>query len=85
MNEFAKIFNSEKYGQLLCVNDDNDNGDPSIQISFNCVKGLGVNSIGLVFKSYNGCDKAFNKLTIEFAENAVANTINLLQKEYGIE
>jgi len=80
MKDFCKIFNSEKYGQILMVNDSNDeDGKPQVSLSFNCLKEFGVCSVNLKFYSFDDADSAFEKFDIEMAEYKVKEVVDSLE------
>jgi len=64
MSEFAKIFNSDVFGQVLVVADQDGEGKPSIEFSF-MPKGLGVCSAQF---HYNQDDEGLNKRDERFKE-----------------
>jgi len=80
MTDFCKIFQSEKYGQILVVNDTNDDYKPSIQVKFNCMADYGVCSVDLIFEDnedgYIKADKAFETMTEQHAIDAVKNVVD---------
>lgn len=74
MNKFAKLFESEKYGQILVKNDDED-GVPQLQVFFQ-PEGLGVCRSAITFTEdddgYDKCDAAFEKCDLELAETIIS-------------
>lgn len=71
MNKFAKLFESDKYGQILVTKDTDDAGAPSIK--FSCEpEGYGICSIGAGYSDtdsgWEKRDREFEKITIENAE-----------------
>lgn len=78
--DFCKIFESEKYGQILMVNDPNDeDGKPQVSLSFNCLSDFVVCSVNLKFHSFDDADSAFEKLDIEMAEYKVKEVVDSLE------
>ena len=82
MTDFCKIFQSDEYGQILVVNDTNDDGRPSVQVKFNALSQFGICSIDAVFNDndagYAAADKAFKTMTADNAIKAVANVVDSL-------
>ncbi len=76
MSDFAKLFQSNKYGQILAVRQDNDEGIPELRVNVH-PDGLGVCSIALSFsdedkdEGYEKRDDAFEILDLETAEETV--------------
>ena len=74
MSKFCKLFEDDKIGQILVVNDDNEDGKPEVKFSFT-PKNLGVCSFSLKFteddKGYADCDNAFNDVDKETSITAV--------------
>jgi hypothetical protein len=72
--KFAKIFESDKYGQIAAINYEEENGNPAIQLFFK-PKILGVCKLSISFPDTNNgldkCDQSFNSLTVELAEDAI--------------
>ena len=84
MSEFFKIFKSEKYGQILVINDTNDEGMPSVQIKFNIPSKLGTCSINAAFAdSREGFDSAsylFETSTKEKVIKLIAKTLSSVRE-----
>jgi hypothetical protein len=84
MNKFAKTFDSDKYGQILVVNETDEDGNPEVKFSMR-PKNLGICSIGSKFSGNpEGFDKAdafFDAVDIEVAE-AVSSQMFDLTKEF---
>lgn len=89
MKEFAKIFNTEKYGQILVTNDsrERDNGEyvPSLNFFFMINKDFGICEVNLKGKdteeSWSGFDDYFDNITDEQAIDTVKETIdNFIKK-----
>lgn len=72
MEDFCKLFRSERHGQILVVEDrDQEEGVPSL--TFSCTPpGLGVCSISLKWEDdddgWDRADYAFSTVNQEFAE-----------------
>ena len=71
MSDFAKLFESEKYGQILVIKSTDDTEKP--EIKFSCEpEGFGVCSIGAKFantdEGWANRDSQFDKITLERAE-----------------
>lgn len=71
MRNFAKLFESEKYGQILVVKSTDDYDKPSIK--FSCEpEGFGICSISANYadtdEGWDKRDVEFEKITIERAE-----------------
>jgi hypothetical protein len=85
MNDFCKIFKCEKYGQILVINDTNDDDRPSVQVKFNALSQFGICSIDAVFNDnddgYAAADKAFENMTAEDAIKAVSSIIDSLTEK----
>jgi len=80
MSEFAKIFQSEEFGQLCCIADtENEQYHPAVRVLFK-PKQLGVCAVALIFsdtdEGYDQQESAFNALTLEKAQDIV-------RKSYG--
>jgi hypothetical protein len=89
MNKFAKLFESEKYGQLVVILQSADEGNPEIRLFFK-PSGLGVCSIAASFKddseqSWESCEKIFNDFTIETAEGMAAQAAMELEEYSSVE
>jgi len=75
MNVFAKMFESEQYGQIVVIQQGADGtGDPEVRF-FCSPEGLGVCSLALSFTesdtAWDSCDTTFEKVDLAFAEGAV--------------
>jgi len=57
-NKFCKTFQSENYGQIVVINDEDSEGKPAVQV-FVKPDGYGVCSIFIGFKSYDERDNCF--------------------------
>lgn len=83
MEKFAKLFESEKYGQLVAIMQQSDNDGPEIRL-FLKPKGLGVCSIAMQFEddtdsSWDSCEKIFEAFDLAKAEamaKGVADQLN---------
>lgn len=86
MSDYAKIFKSKKYGQIVVLNHTNDAGYPAVETFFKS-KQLGVSSFSIVFgpkdsdkgwdedKAYKLADSAFQAITAESSESAVTKIL----------
>lgn len=76
MSKFAKMFESEEYGQVVVMNDDLD-GLPAVVVFFQ-PEGMGVCKAALKFsddeEGYDKCDAAFEKVDLELAESIISRT-----------
>lgn len=81
MEKFAKLYESELTGQILVLNDTNDDGDPTVRFTFQ-PKGLGLCSIGQTFKNTdegcNHCDEFFNSVDEDLAVTYVTDALRAL-------
>ena len=72
---FAKMFDSERFGQLVVMIDTNDVGDPVIFVYGN-PENLGTYSVGIGFpdedEGWDNRDSVFADLTLEHAESIAA-------------
>lgn len=73
MKKFAKLFESEKHGQLVVIKQTDDDGVPEIRL-FLLPENLGVCSIAISFvddseKSCDECHRIFEEFDIEKAES----------------
>lgn len=84
--DFAKIFNSDKFGQILIVTDIDDLGAPALKVSI-LPEGLGVCSTLVSFtdddKGYEHLDKAFTGIDETIAEQIALNITKEL-KTFGV-
>lgn len=76
MSDFAKVFHSEEYGQLVVMLDRNDRGDPALMVFFNHPHpDLGVCSIAPSWddtdEGWDRAEKAFSDSNLELAEALV--------------
>lgn len=80
MRKFCKVFEDPEIGQVLVVNDDDEEGNPSVTFSVT-PKGLGVCSIGHTFKStdkgYEQCDAYFESIGINKALKTVKKILDI--------
>jgi len=69
---FAKIFDSEKHGQLLLKEDVSEEGNPELRLYFQ-INGESVCSVALHFKDnedgWKRADAAFAEFSLELAED----------------
>ena len=74
MRQFAKIFQHEKYGQILVTNNEGDTGAPEVRVSY-IPQDLGVCDTALKFNdSEEGgdlADKAFEKMDLNLATEMI--------------
>ena len=77
MSDFAKLFNTEKYGQIVVIQQGSDDAGGEIRFFFQPA-GLGVCSLAMSFKDsdagWDACDRAFEKVDEAMAINAVRDT-----------
>ena len=77
---FAKIFESDKYGQLVVMKDQNDDGDPCVKFYYDPgVDGISICSSVLSAKKEEYRDKLFDRVDLEMAETAVGKVIKFLK------
>ncbi len=85
-NNFAKIFQSETFGQILVKKDDNEEELPEIRFSFNPDQ-LGICSCAIAFKNPENQDKAqqdaFEKIDLDSAEGIVAEAVQQTEQAAG--
>ncbi len=78
MEKFAKLFESEKLGQLVVLNQTNDEGAPEVRIFFTA-DGLGVSSMAFSFhdteKCQNNADTLFSDMKLEYWEKLVGGAL----------
>lgn len=82
MKKFAKIFEDEKYGQILILNDECDEGHPAVLVHFTA-EGLGVCKVAFTYKheeedNYEKRDKAFERFTHDMAVEVVSEIVDKL-------
>lgn len=86
MNIFAKLFISEKYGQLVAMSQENDEGAPEVRV-FCQPPEMGVCSAALTFKDtdkgFDDRDAVFSKFDVEKAEVLAEQIIKSIE-EMGI-
>ena len=74
MSDFAKLFQSEKYGQLVVIMQGSDDGRPELRI-FMQPSGYGVCSMGLQYEDsdsgWGKCEANFEKADLAWAERMV--------------
>ena len=83
MQRFAKLFESEKYGQILVKVDADDECHPEVR--FYCIPGdLGVCSLAITFEDSDGgweeADKSFKQIDIEKAEKMVSTIFSITEE-----
>ena len=81
-SNFAKIFQSDTFGQILVKLDENDNLEPEIRFFFNPDQ-LGTCSVAVSFTNHVNCHSAsrtlFDILNLEKAEGAVEGAAKQIQ------
>lgn len=81
MEDFAKIFKDEKYGQVVVFCEENDDEQPVINIYFK-PEGLGICKVGMNFTDdddgYDKRDEAFLKITETEAVGAAKGIMDYL-------
>lgn len=87
MKKFAKLFESEKHGQLVVIKQTDDDGSPEIRL-FVLPDGLGVCSVAVGFKddseqSCDACEEIFEQFDMEAAESVAEATIARLAKSFS--
>lgn len=80
MQKFAKLFEDEKYGQIVVLNDENSEYLPAILVKFSA-EGFGVCETAFVYKddeegSYEKRDAAFETFSHEDAVKVVAEIVD---------
>lgn len=72
---FAKLFESNKYGQILVVNAGDDDGVPTVSFSFVFNNNDALCNFSIKFTEeqggYASADSFFEKIDIEFVEDLV--------------
>lgn len=80
---FAKIFESEKYGQLLVKADTCEEYKPEVRVYCN-PPGLGICSVSLSFtddeEGWDKQEEAFNMIDIEMAEHMAKTPYELIEE-----
>lgn len=84
MTKFAKLFESEKYGQILAMlTDDDETGSPQIAILCHPGEPLGVSRVCLTYADNDdGLARranAFDKLDLAMAEEGVAQVFKVAE------
>lgn len=67
--QFAKVFDSKDYGQILALVRDGEDGRPELRW-FALPRGLGVCEFAMSFEDWDACDLAFHHANAETAEQA---------------
>lgn len=84
MSEFFKIFESEKYGQILVINNVNEEGNPSVEIKFNRLNGFGICSINAAFagssEGFSNAVELFEISTEEQVIEVIAGILDSVKK-----
>lgn len=67
--QFAKIFESEKYGQLLVLRDDNDDLEPQVKLTMDPdMDGIGLCYASITFETEESQQTAFSQFSLRTAE-----------------
>lgn len=77
MSDFAKLFQSEKYGQLVVITQGSDDGLPELRI-FMQPAGYGVCSMGLLYEDSDKREADFKKVDLAWAERTVQSTLDYI-------
>ena len=81
MRDFCKVFTFDDIGQVLVINDENEDGNPSVSIKF-IPDGLGLCGPSFSWKSndkgYEQCDKFFDSVTSDTAYSKAVEVVKLL-------
>jgi len=77
VRNFAKMYNSERYGQLLIIKDTNENGDLKINVLCH-PPGMGVCTIGLGYENEEDWEAAFEAADADMAEKIAAEVFKLV-------
>ena len=89
LDKFAKLYASEKYGQLLLKADMGDKGDPVLELSFQIPDkyDLGLCTMQLGFlctpEGWAARDKALKEFTQEGFEEIVQGHLDVLSRAFG--
>ena len=78
-----KLFESERFGQILVSKSESEEGDPKLEFSVE-VEGFDVISIGPVFKGSSGeqvRDKLFDGVTLLVAESAAEEILSEIEEQ----
>ena len=75
MEQFAKLFETEEYGQILVMLDTGEEAKPEVRFSF-MPKNLGVCSVALKFKD---TDEGWDKAEAAFASFDEAKAIEAIR------
>ncbi len=73
MERFAKLFEDEKYGQILVLLDTDDDGDPCVKF-MGKPPGLGICAVSLGFGSEDDAREVFDHIEHQQAVAAIAGT-----------
>lgn len=77
MEKFCKLFESEKFGQILVMKDTRDDGAPAVFVKF-IPQGMGVCGPDYAFNddneddAWDKVDKLFDSITLESCEKIAA-------------
>lgn len=77
MNKFAKLYETEKYGQIVVILQSDDEGDPEIRF-FCQPPELGVCSVAFSFEDWDTAEEVFDEVGQEQAEVAAKQMSDLL-------
>lgn len=72
MEKFAKLFEDEKYGQIVVLLDTDDEGDPCVRFMTQ-PSGLGVCAAGISFHEHDDAQATFDKVGVAEASAAAAD------------
>ncbi len=83
MEIFAKVYAVEGIGQIVVMQDTNDEGNPAVKYFFK-PKDLGVCAVALGFKDddagWQRCEKAFENTTEQLAADLVKSQLESIFK-----
>lgn len=82
MKKFAKLFETEEYGQIVVIKCDGEDGEPSIEFKAK-PNSMGVCTTRISFKDtdagWDAQDKAFEAITEDEAKAGVADIFKLCE------
>jgi hypothetical protein len=70
--KFAKLFEDEKYGQILVIRDTDDEGEPCVKVMAQ-PHGLGICAVSLAFSNDEDAQATFERMELEHARAGVAD------------
>lgn len=83
MSQFAKLFDVDGIGQILVMQDTNDDGNPAVKVFFK-PQDFGVCCVALGFtdddEGWEKCDRSFEKMDAEMAAGLVRAQLDLLPR-----